>query len=288
MTLDGLRCFCAVVESGSFRAAAERVHRSQPAVSQRLKALESELGHPLIERKTGRPTPLGQLVYDRAREVLISVEALSREVSDYDESVMRPLRVGTSDTTALYILPSCVRRFAEAMPQTRLVIVNRSSDAIAEQVLLGELDLGIVTLPLRHAALAEAALFDQRLVLVLPRGHRLARKRRLRLGDLAGEPMLMLEAHTRTGALLRDYFREAGFTPQVVLDSGSFEVIKRYIAEGVGLSFLPEMVVTGEDKDLVRAQVTGLPTVSIGAIWRAGAYQSKAERAFLGLLRGAV
>jgi DNA-binding transcriptional LysR family regulator len=254
-------------------------------VSQQLKSLETEFGHPLIERRTGRPTPLGSLVYERAREVLISVEALSREVADYDESAARPLRVGTSDTTALYMLPARVRRFAESMPQTRLVIVNRGSDAIADQVLLGELDLGIVTLPLRQAALEEEALFTQQLVLVLPREHRLARKRSLELADLEGAPMLLLEANTRTGGLLRAHFREAGFEPQVVLDSGSFEVIKRYIVEGVGLSFLPEMVLTEHDRDLAAVPVPGLPTVTIGAIWRAGAYQSKAERAFLDLLK---
>jgi DNA-binding transcriptional LysR family regulator len=285
MTLDGLRCFCAVVETGSFRAAADRVHRSQPAVSQQIKALERECGHVIIERKTVTPTPSGQLIYDRARAILASADALACEVADFDETAVRELRVGTSDTTALYVLPPFVRRFASAMPQTRLVIVNRSSDAIADQVVRAELDLGIVTLPLGRNDLHEEELFQQRLVLVAPAKHPLARAQRVALAALKDEPMLLLDAHTRTGALLRAYFGAASFAPQVVLDSGSFEVIKRYVAEGVGVAFLPENVVGKHDEGLATVRVPGLPRVSIGVIWRNGAYRSKAARAFFELLR---
>jgi len=277
VTLDALRWLCAIIDEGSFRRAAARVHRSQPAVSQQLKALERELGHALVERKTARPTPLGQLLYERARKILLDVETLSREVADFDESAGRELRVGTSDTTALYVLPPHVRRFAQAMPQTRLALVNRSSNAVAEQVLRGDLDLGIVTLPLGHPELAEEELFHERLVLATPAGHRLAGRRRVRLDELDDEPMLLIEAHTRTGALLRAHFQEAAFAPQVLLDSGSFEVIKRYIAEGIGVSFLPETVVGAEDTALSTVAVPGLPQVPIGAIRRRGAYRSKAE-----------
>ena len=285
MTLDALRCLCAIVESGSFRRAAAQVHRSQPAVSQQLKALERETGHLLIERKTGRPTPLGQMFYERSRSIVLAMDALAREAADFDESAGHELRVGTSDTTALYVLPPHVRRFAEAMPQTRLVLVNRSSDAIAEQVLRGELDLGIVTLPLEHAELEECPLFEQRLVLVTHTAHHLARRRRVHLGELHDEAMLLIEERTRTGTLLRQHFQKESFTPQVLLDSGSFEVIKRYTAEGVGISFLPEAVISSADTGLTTIPVPGLPPVPIGAIWRKGAYRSKAERNFLDLLR---
>ncbi len=285
MTLDAIRCFCAVVETNSFRQAAERVHRSQPAVSQQLKSLERETGHLLVERRTGRPTPLGELLYKRGRRILLSVESLTREVADYDEGEARELRVGTSDTTALYMLPQHVRRFASAMPKTRLVLVNRSSDAIAGQLLRGELDLGIVTLPLRHADLQEEALFQQKLVLAVPAKHRLAGLRRTSLRRLEAEPVLLLDEETRTGGLLRKHFEKAAFSPQVVLHSGSFEVIKRYIAEGVGVSFLPETVIGPEDKQVVTVPVPGLPQVQIGAIRRKDAYRSKAEEAFLELLR---
>lgn len=286
MTLDSLRCFCAIVETGSFHAAADRIHRSQPAVSQQMKTLEREAGHVLIERKTARPTPAGHTLYERARQMLLDAEAMAREIKDFDESAVRELRVGTSDTTALYLLPPYIRRFAKRMPQTRLVLTNRSSDAIADLVARAELDLGIVTLPMNLPELSEEILFRQRMVLVLPAQHPLAKTQRMTLQAVKDEPFLLIDEQTRTGAILRAYFREANFTPQVVLDSGSFEVIKRYVAEGVGLSFLPECVVTPQDRRLRTRPLHESPAVPIGAIVRKGAYQSKAEQALLALLRG--
>ena len=284
MTLEALRCFCAVVELRNFRAAADRLHRSQPAVSQQLKALEAEAGHALYDRKRARPTALGDLYYARARRILESVDALERETSDFEGGMGQELRVGTSDTTALYVLPEAVRRFSEQAPQTRLVLMSRSSDAVRAGVLSGELELGIVTLPQNHPELTTRELFRQQLVLAVPARHPLAKRRSIALPGLKDEPFLLMDEATRTGRVLREYFRAHAFDPQTVLDSGSFEVIKRYIAEGVGLSFLPDTVVRDRPEGIRTLRVPGLPTIPIGAIWRTGAYRSKAAQAFLELI----
>ncbi len=288
MTLDALRCFCAILDTGGFRSAAARVHRSQPAVSQQLKSLEEETGHVLIDRKTCRPTPMGRILRDRARHILQELQALERELRDFDETAVGELRVGTSDTTAMYVLPPYVRRFAEVMPRIHLVLTNRHSEELARQVRQGEIDLGIVTLPVEDPGLEEHLLFEEHFRLVVPAGHPLCGKRRVRLTDLVELPMLLLDEGTRTGGLLRRHFQTKGFTPRTVLDSGSFEVIKRYIAEGVGISFLPESVVTPGDALLVTREVAGLPRVSIGAVRRKGIYRTRAEKAFLDLLRAPV
>jgi DNA-binding transcriptional LysR family regulator len=285
MTLEQLRCFCAIVERGSFRAAAEEIHRSQPAVSQQLKALERELGkRSLIDRRTGRPTSLGRLVYERARGILLDTHALQAQLADLDEAAERDLRIGSSDTTALYLLPEHLRRLSERLPQTHITLINRSSDGIAELVARGTLDLGLVTLPLNHEELEERALVQQRLVAVLPAAHPLARARKLSLERLVQEPLLQLDPGTRTGALLAQYLRQHGVTPRVVLDSGSFEVIKRYVAEGLGVSFLPEHVVQDTDPGIAKRHLPGLPEVTIGAIWRRDNYLSSGARLLLELL----
>jgi DNA-binding transcriptional LysR family regulator len=94
----------------------------------------------------------------------------------------------------------------------------------------------------------------------------------------------LLNPHTRTGSVLQALFTREAFTPQVVLDSGSFEVIKRYVGEGIGVAFLPRVTVTEEDPRLATVNVPGLPRVRIGVIQRRHAYHTKAERAFLELL----
>jgi DNA-binding transcriptional LysR family regulator len=253
-------------------------------VSHQLKALEGELGHTLLDRRTCRPTAAGQRLYERACELLTQVDSIQREMNDFDEARVRELRLGTSDTTALYVLPPVIRRFARTLPQTRLVIVNRSTAAIADRVARGDLDIGIVTLPTGHENLEERELFRQELVLVLPPNHPLRRRGRVELAQLRDEKFLLLDAQTRTGTLLRDHFRATGFEPRIVLDTGSFEVIKRYVAEGVGISFLPRTVLTRQDRTLGMVTVQGLPEVSIGIVRRKGTYRTLAEEAFISLL----
>lgn len=284
MTFEGLRCFCAVVEQRSFRRAAEKVHRSQPAVSQQIKSLELEIGKPLLERRHCRPTRVGQVVYEQAQRILLGMESLTRELADGGGPAQSELRVGTSDTTALYVLPSVVQRFTAAMPGTNLILVNRNSDEIARQVSEGELDVGIVALPQTRHALEVQPLFQQRLVLVVPRTHALARRRRLKLQDLKDTPVLLLDRRTRTGQKLYDYFEEKQYTPRVILHSGSFEVVKRFVAEGIGISFLPEQSIPKDDPRMVYFPLSGLPVIETGAIWRRGAYRSEAERRFLAML----
>ena len=103
MTLEGLRCFCAVVELAGFHRAAVRVHKTQPAVTQQVKALERELGQMLFDRKTSRPTAAGKIVYERGLVLLRESDGLLREMEDFDESRSHDLRVGCSDTNALYL-----------------------------------------------------------------------------------------------------------------------------------------------------------------------------------------
>ncbi|HRK35417.1 MAG TPA: LysR family transcriptional regulator [Candidatus Hydrogenedentes bacterium] len=288
MTLDQLRSFRAVVENGSFRAAAETMHRTQPAITHQIKGLERETGQTLLDRKTSRPTPAGQRLYDRACALLADADSIRQGMRDFDETESRELRLGTSDTTALYVLPPIVRRFMQSEPGARLHIVNRPTEAIAQLVMRGDLDLGIVTLPTRIPQLEERILMEQELLLVASQQHPFAkRKKPVALTDLRSETFLMLEEQTRTGALMRAHFRANGFDPRVALDSGSFEVIKRYVGEGIGVSFLPANVVTRQDKDLVTLRVPGLPRVSIGTIHRKGVYQTRAARAFLEMLTGA-
>lgn len=282
MTLDALRCFCAVIDRGSFRLAGEEVHRSQPAITQQIQGLERELRQVLLDRKTCTPTGAGQVVYDRGSRLLLFARNLQAEVADFDEADSHELLVGTSDTNALYFLPEHVRAFSRSMPDTRLVVHCQSSDAVADEVDRGDLDLGIVTLPMEREGLETRELFEQRLVLVAPKSHALSNQKSTSLSRLRGESFVLIHERTRTGGILRGYFREHGFEPRVAMDSGSFEVIKRYVASGVGLSILPEMVLGAHDLNSIAViRLAGLPRVSIGVVWRGEAYQTRAARAFL-------
>jgi DNA-binding transcriptional LysR family regulator len=145
-----------------------------------------------------------------------------------------------------------------------------------------------VTLPVGDPDLEVTPLLDQPLVAVVPKGHRLAKHRKVELSALADEPLLTLDRTTRTGRAVHDHFRSVGFAPHTVLDSGSFEVIKRYVAQGVGWAVLPANAVPKKDADLIGLQVPGLPRVVIGAIRRRDRRVTAIEESFLSLLQDAV
>ena len=286
INLEAIQCFCTIVELGNFRKAAQKLHRTQPAITQQLKRLEQGVGQTLLDRKRRVPTPEGEILYQKGKELLRQANSIVQEIDDLDESPHKELRVGTSDTNALYFLPPYVTQFMDQWPQVKLEILSQSTNRIATQVIEGELDLGIITLPLSRPELETLTLFEQRLVLVVPETHPLASKKQVSLNQLKDESFVLLNESTRTGALIHNFFAEHQFTPKVNMYSGSFEVIKRYITQGVGISFLPEMAVANEHHTgLTTVRVTKIPKIGIGAIWQTGSYQHKAARAFLDLLQ---
>ena len=286
INLEAINCFCTIVELGNFRQAAQKLHRTQPAITQQLKRLEETVGHTLMDRKRRVPTPEGEILYRKGKELLRQAENILQEINDLEESPARELRVGTSDTNALYFLPPYVSTFTQQWPEIKLEIYSQSTDKIASSIIEGELDLGIITLPISHPELETLTLYEQGLVLVVPIEHPLAQKKQVNVNQLKNESFVLLNESTRTGTLIRNFFTEHQFVPKVTMYSGSFEVIKRYITQGVGISFLPEMgVVEENNKTLATLRVRNIPKVAIGAIWQAGRYRNKAARAFIELLQ---
>jgi DNA-binding transcriptional LysR family regulator len=193
---------------------------------------------------------------------------------------------------AIYVLPEVVKTFSERRPRTRLVLVNRHSGTVAQHVLRGDLDLGIVTWgsgaePPDSEELEAQMLFQEQFVLAVPTGHSLAGRADVELEELRREALLQLDPQTRTGAVLRNIFASAELEERVVLDSGSFEVIKRYVEAGVGIALLPKTVMTRANAGLAVASVARVPPTCIGAIWRRGVYRSRGELEFLDLVRSA-
>ncbi len=287
LTLESLRCLCAVVDEGSFHAAARRLHRSQPAISHQVRALERETGCPLINRRTARATLPGEEVYARGKRLIADADNLLRAVSSASGEAPTEIRVGCSDTTALYLLPKAVREFARSNPATRLRLLSRSTDELIAATKRGDLDVAIVTLPIDDDELASSTLGAQRFVLVAPAVHALAKRKRIRLSTIADLPYLQLDPSTRTGQVLRAHLRDAGISPPVAVDSGSFEVIKRYVAEGVGVALLPEIAMARREKGLVAISVPELPVVEFGAVWQEGGFRNAAAESFLGLVTSA-
>lgn len=284
-SIEMLRVFCAVLDTGGFHTAAKALRRTQPGISQQIKALEAAVGQTLLDRRTARPTAEGQRLLPEIRTLLQTADSLERHARDMQAGEAAVLRVGTSDTTALYTLPEAVQRFTQGWPEVRLEIINRSTAALADLVLEGNLDVAVVTLPVDEPRLETERLFEQRLIVAVPRDHALAQKGRLSPRDLEAAPLLLLDKNTRTGARIQDWLASAAIAPQALADSASFEVLKRLGSAGVGIAILPESMVQPATDNLKIYSLRGLPKIPIGAIWRREGYRLKAAEAFVHTLR---
>jgi len=285
MNLNNLQSFCTLIETGNFHKTASLLHKTQPAVSQQIKKLEMELGQQLVDRSDNSPTPAGQLVYQKGKALLLTAENLSEELQDFDETDSGILKLGTSDTNALYFLPERIQKFRKSQPLIKLEVISKSTDAIAAEVVKGQLDLGIITLPIEHPGLSMERLFNQKLQLIAPKNRFSEKPSKIQLKSLAEESFILLDPATRTGKELNSYFAKHQFNPITTMTSGSFEVIKRYVKEGVGIAIVPVDTLTNEDlSELANFHLPGLPTIGIGVIWRKGQYQTKAAQALMAIL----
>jgi DNA-binding transcriptional LysR family regulator len=260
MDWNRLEAFLAVARQGGFSAAARSLNKTQSAVSQAVLALERELGQALFVRRTGqvRTTQAGSVLLEHAERAAQDLQDAERRLLALREVRGGRLVIGTSDTLAYYVLPPVLASFRKRHPEVDLVLETRPSPATALALAAGDVDLGIVALPLppelTHRgkplahALQEHVLLPQPEVLITPPAHRLARRKRVRFADLAGEPLLLLGRGSGGRDFVDRELARAGVTPNVAMEMNSVELLKRLVELGFGVSIVPALAVEREAK----------------------------------------
>ena len=251
MELRQLLSLREVVREGSFTAAARTLHMTQPAVSLHIKGLEKELGTRLMERDVRgvRLTPAGEVLLQAAEMVLATTDEAVRRIREMEAPERGTVLLACGDTVALRLLPPVLRAFRTLRPQAEIAIRNHGSRRILELVLRREVDLGIVTRPpWLDPALWARTLLEEPFELALPPGHPLAGEETVPLSMLEGEPAIFLAKPSETRAQIDRGLRDAGARPTVVMESGNLEVVKAYVADGLGISLLPAMGITAQDR----------------------------------------
>ncbi|MCC6454926.1 MAG: LysR family transcriptional regulator [Caldilineaceae bacterium] len=293
MDFTQLQGFVQVAQEGSFTRAAEKLYLTQPALSLQIKALETELGMPLFERRNRQVylTEAGRMVLERAQEILSKVEQIREQVAAYQGMQRGRVQIGTSDTTCLYVLPALVQTFRSQFPNIDIHLTNKPSGEVASLLKDGVVDFGIVTLPLVDANLETQRLAWREDVIICHPRHPLAERSQAEQGEVLpaalGEYMLLLlEEGSTSRSLLNQLFVETGIAPQV-MDLGSIEVIKRYVEINLGISIVPKVAVMEEVQAgrLHAISVPWLPLRAVGLILRRGGYLSPASRMFLTMLQ---
>jgi DNA-binding transcriptional LysR family regulator len=285
MDMPGLKAFVEVAENGSVSRAAQAMHLSQPTISKRIAALESLLGLRLFDR-VGRSlqlTDAGRTLLPHARRVLDGVEDGRRALTLLAETVGGRLSIGTSHHIGLHRLPPVLRRFTQRYPDVDLDLNFMDSEVACEAVIAGKLELGVVTLPSQKlAGLATLHVWADPLAVVVAPDSALARKRRVRLHDLALLPAVLPDERTYTHRIVTEALRRHGLAPRVRLATNYLETLKMLVAIGLGWSVLPRSMLD----DSIRA--LRIPELAmqreLGAVWHERRTLSAAARAFVGAL----
>jgi LysR family cyn operon transcriptional activator len=283
--LTSLRYFRAIAHAGHMTHAARALGVTQPALSAVVKKLETELGAELFHR-TGRGVQLtdaGRIFLGFADEAILAAEAGKKSVRELMGLERGSVRVGGGATAIMHVIPPAISAIHRDHPGIRFYIREAGSAAVTQAVLSGELDLGIVTLPVRaedEGRLIAKRLIDDELRLIVPPGHRLAGKRTFDWADLSREPrdeVIGFEAGSAVRDVIDSAARAAGVTLAIVMELRSIASIQGMVAAGVGVGFVSRFAL-GKGEGL--ACRSGALTRTLALIRRSDRVPSAAAAAF--------
>jgi DNA-binding transcriptional LysR family regulator len=247
-----LRTLQAIARHGSFSRAAQALNLTQPAVSMQVRHLERALGLALLERigKRAFPTRAGEVLLAHADRALRELETGVERVQELRGVVAGRVRLGTSASISIYLLPPALRRFRARYPDTEVVVVTGNAAEIARAVVANDLDVGILSLPVRDRELVVTPFFRDELVAIAAREAGWRRVRAVDAATLARHPLILFEAGATLRRVIDGWFHRAGVAPRSPMELGNTEAIKKLVEAGLGLSVTSWFSV----KDEVRAR----------------------------------
>ncbi len=258
MDIHTLRVFVAVAETGSFSQAGERLFLTQPAVSKRIAALESELDARLFDR-IGRQvhlTEAGAALLPRARGLLEEVKDIRRSLHNLAGSVGGTLVMGTSHHIGLHRLPPVLRDYSRRYPRVQLDIRFQDSESACREVERGALELAVVTLPPGPLpGLRIETLWADPLCVLVGRDHPLAARPRADLAELLQHPAVLPSEATYTRAILQQALHARDLSLRVGMTTNYLETLKMLAVTGLGWTLLPRTML---DPELVELAVPEL------------------------------
>lgn len=288
MQTDTIQAFVTVCDLGSFQAAAEALHISQPAISKRLANLENRLRHPLFDR-IGRGVALteaGRAYLPHARELLAVMADGARAIDNLGERVSGPLKLALSHHVSLHRMPELLRAFVARYPEVSPEIVFVDSEAACRSVANGESELAVITLPTpAHPVLIEHFIWHDPMSVFVGRNHPLSRRTQISAADLARHAAILPPPESYTCAIIRAALAAQGVTVEPRMTSHYLETLRMLAGVGIGWTVLPTSM---EHPELLRLVLPGLAmSRRLGAIRHPQRSLSNAAQALLAMLEQA-
>ena len=287
MDLRALRYFIEVVRQNGFTRAAETLHVTQPTISKMVKALEDELGGPLLLRE-GRGVQLtdaGQVVYDRGLEMLEQARLLRQQVAEVDDITRGELSVGIMPTTGHYMAP-VIALFQQRYPGVNLQVNEQGARAQYQLIQDGKLDMALGLFAEPDPALERYTVARQKTRVVLPAAQVTNPDQPLRWSDLRDLPFVLYTSDFALHEHVLQQCEAAGFSPQVKVQTRYWDFIGHLVAADVGVAVMFEHVIARYDPQRVASRPLVEPAITwdVALMWRPG-YLSRAARAWLDCVR---
>jgi LysR family transcriptional regulator, hydrogen peroxide-inducible genes activator len=274
MNLKDLKYLVALADTNHFGKAAERTFVSQPTLSAQLKKLEEYLGVTLIERqpKNVQLTEIGRQVVIRARRMLSEGDEIIALARNNADPFAGKLKVALIPTIGPYVLPRIMPKIRKALPQLSLMLYEYQTESLLKRLRDGEIDLGLMALPAAQDGVESRMLYQEDFTVALPKNHPLGAKSTIKVQDLKGHTLLLLE----DGHCLRDQALEV-CRPVDIHEAEDFratslETLRQMVVAGLGITLLPELAVEspfGSQRGLsIRRFAKPAPHRTVGAVWR--------------------
>jgi len=282
MELMQLEMFVAMVEERSVRGAAERVFRTQPAVSIAVRKLEEEVSAPLFDRSKRfeyRLTAVGEALYGYATRLITLRNEALRAVRDLSQLRMGRLRLGATESTSIYLLPLLAEAFLKRYPEIQIELRCGSSVQLVTELRDRQLDLALLSFKPAERDLESELIMRDELVLITNPKHPFAQRGSVDIVEVAEQPAIVMDVSSAWHKRMMDTFVQFKAPLRLTVENAPIETIKKMVAMGLGIGFVPLMCVREEQsrRELAVVAIEGLQLYMV----RRRSVQSHAAKAFV-------
>ncbi|MGH9843718.1 MAG: LysR family transcriptional regulator [Blastocatellia bacterium] len=290
MDLAQLEIFLSIAEEKSFSRAAEKMLRTQPALSIAIKRLEEELGETLFDRssKSGTLTEAGRILHTYAQQMINLREEAKESIGELRGMYRGRLTIGANESTSLYVLPELLLEYRKKHPRIKIEVFRNVSEKIPAEVLERSLDFGFLSYDPMNPQLQSLEIHRDELTLVVPPKHSFAKRRQITVKDLGGEQFVAHNVKTPSRTRIFELFAEHQTPLNICIELATLETIKEFVRLNVGIAILPRLAVQEEIKTgkLVEVQVKGMKIEkTLRLVYRREASLSHAARSFLEIVK---
>ena len=285
--LKQLRAFCMAAKTGSISQAAEALFQSQPTVTLQIQALEREMNITVFERRGPHIslTPEGVVLLQIAQPLVDGIEGLEANFhAHFGRLEHGELNIAAGESTILYIMPEFIKRFSETYPGIQVKLHNVTGRDGMAMLRADEADLAIGSmLDVPDDIIYQPSIFYSS-TLITPLGHPLSQKKKVTLQDISPYGLILPPRHLATWRMLEMVFSQHGLNFKVSLEAGGWEIIKKYVALGMGISIVTGVCLTDNENLWTYPLDEFMPKRSYGVVMRRGKFLSPQGQAFIDMI----